>query len=108
MYITALSSALWIAVAFSPEYAGQNRNPDPPVLYCPVSSDQECAYTIHDANGSTNLVLRGGQSHGYNVNMIGAAYCVNYGLPPQRTPSWPSCFNNPAPFGHVYIHAGQN
>jgi hypothetical protein len=37
----------------------------------------ECAYTIHDAYGSINLVLGNGQSHGYNTTLIGAQYCIN-------------------------------
>jgi hypothetical protein len=66
MYILAtVSLFLFTAtVAKSLAAAGQQA---PPVFHCKVAAGQECAYTIHDAHGTINLVLTGGQSHGYNV-----------------------------------------
>jgi hypothetical protein len=103
----ALRCSVLIAVVFGAPEAlptmpgGQSNTPAPPVFHCRLASSQECAYTIHDkGGGSINLVLAGGESHGYNENVIGARYCANYGDKHQATPLWPDCLNIPNDKGH--------
>jgi hypothetical protein len=89
--------------------------PEPPVFTCHAGTGYECAYTIHDAHGSINLVLASGQSHGYNITLIGAQYCINVALPHAPTPAWPQCLSYPdgstsngAWHKHAIVVAGHN
>jgi hypothetical protein len=90
--------------------SGQKVNSALPVFHCRMAADSECAYTIHDDHGSINLILTGGQSHGYNETLIGARYCANYGAPRQPTPDWPKCWSIPNDRTHTHkvVVAGED
>jgi hypothetical protein len=98
LVLAVVSSSPTIVPLFA---GGQNQAPAPPVFHCRLAPGQECSYTIQDTGGgSINLVLSGGENHGYNEKVIGARYCANYGDKHQATPLWPDCWKIPNDKGH--------
>jgi hypothetical protein len=112
MRLSLLSPFLIVAylAMTSPKLSKAITAVEPPVFTCHADAASECAYTIHDAHGSINLVLASGASHGYNTTLIGARYCVAWGRPRVPTPSWPQCYSVPPAPGHSHdvVKAGNH